>query len=168
MKESSSTTDSIKIIFVCTGNTCRSCMAEGLMKEALKDLKDSPRIIATSRGISAFDGDPASGHSVKAMKNLWDIDISSHKAKILTNTDAEQADLILTMTRQHRDIIKRLYPQKKDQVFTLKEYVYPDLNPDGSAADISDPYGMSYDVYEACAKELHECIKLILSKTSFF
>ncbi|EPR14464.1 low molecular weight protein arginine phosphatase [Ruminiclostridium papyrosolvens] len=168
MKESNSLADAIKIIFVCTGNTCRSCMAEGLMKEALKDLQDSRRIITASRGISAFDGEPASGHSIKALKSLWDIDISSHQAKMLTNTDAEQADLILTMTRQHRDIIKGLCPQKKTQIFTLKEYVYLDLNPDGSAADISDPYGMPYGVYEACAKELQECIKLLLNKLSFF
>ena len=168
MKESNSLKDSINIIFVCTGNTCRSCMAEGLLKEALKDLKDLPNIITASRGISAFDGEPASGHSIKALKNLWDIDISSHQAKMLSHTDAEQADLILTMTRQHRDIIKRLCPQKKTRIFTLKEYVYPDLNPDSSMADISDPYGMPYDVYEACAKELQECIKLFLNKLSFF
>ncbi len=168
MKESNSLKDSINIIFVCTGNTCRSCMAEGLLKEALKDLKDLPKIITVSRGISAFDGESASGHSIKALKNLWDIDISSHQAKMLSQTDAEQADLILTMTRQHRDIIKRLCPQKKTQIFTLKEYVYANLNPDSSMADISDPYGMPYDVYEACAKELQECIKLLLNKLSFF
>ncbi len=168
MKESNSLADTIKIIFVCTGNTCRSCMAEGLMKAALKDIQVPQRIITASRGISAFDGEPASSHSVNALKNLWDVDISSHEAKMLTNTDAEQADLILTMTRQHRDIIKRLCPQKKAQTFTLKEYVYPDLNPDGIVADISDPYGMPYGVYEACAKELQECIKLLLNKLSFF
>ena len=168
MKESNSLKDSINIIFVCTGNTCRSCMAEGLLKEALKDLKDLPKVITVSRGISAFDGEAASGHSIKALKNLWDIDISSHQAKMLSQTDAEQADLILTMTRQHRDIIKRLCPQKKTQIFTLKEYVYANLNPDSSMADISDPYGMPYDVYEACAKELQECIKLLLNKLSFF
>ncbi len=168
MKESNSLKDSINIIFVCTGNTCRSCMAEGLLKEALKDLKDLPKIITVSRGISAFDGESASEHSIKALKNLWDIDISSHQARILSHTDAEQADLILTMTRQHRDIIKRLCPQKKTQIFTLKEYVYANLNPDSSMADISDPYGMPYDVYEACAKELQECIKLLLNKLSFF
>lgn len=168
MKENNPLSDSIKIMFVCTGNTCRSCMAEGLMKEALKNSQHSKGIVAASRGISAFDGDSASGHSVKALKTLWDIDISSHKAKILTNRDTEHADLILTMTRQHRDIIKGIYPHKKTQIFTLKEYVYPDLNPDSGGADIRDPYGMSYEVYEACARELQECIKLLLNILSFF
>ncbi len=168
MKENNSLTDTINVIFVCTGNTCRSCMAEGLMKEALKGLHDSRRIIISSRGISAFEGEPASGHSIKALKSLWDIDISTHKAKVFGDTDAEQADLILTMTRQHRDIIKRLFPHKKPPIFTLKEYVYSNLNPDSSEADISDPYGMPYGVYEACAKELQQCIKLLLNKLSFF
>ncbi len=168
MEENNSLSDTINIIFVCTGNTCRSCMAEGLMKEALKYQQDSPRIITASRGINAFDGEPASVHSIKALKNLWDIDISSHQAKILSDTETEEADLILTMTRQHRDIIKGICPQKKTQIFTLKEYVYPGINPDGSVADIRDPYGMPYDVYEACAKELQQCIKLLLNKLSFF
>jgi Protein-tyrosine-phosphatase len=160
--------DSVKVMFVCTGNTCRSCMAEGLLKEALKGVSGEEKILPSSRGIHAFDGDPASSHSIMALKKLWGIDISLHKAKALSETDAEEADLILTMTRQHRDVLRQIYPQKITEIFTLKEYVYPDMAPQSSEVDISDPYGMPYGVYEGCAIELQNCIKLLVNKLSFF
>lgn len=158
----------IKVIFVCTGNTCRSSMAEGLFKEALKGLPDLKRVSFSSRGICAYDGDPASEHSVRALRDLWNIDISTHMAKMLNDTEASEADLILTMTRQHRDTLRKKYPAQRGSIFTLKEYVHTELDPDSSKADIADPYGMSYNAYEACAKELQGCIKVLVNKLSFF
>jgi protein-tyrosine phosphatase len=160
--------DNINIIFVCTGNTCRSSMAEGLFKAAVKELPDSIRFFPASRGIHAYDGDPASEHSIKALRDLWNIDISLHRAKMLNDADVAMSDLILTMTRQHRDTLRRRYPGKRESIFTLKEFVYPELNPDSIRADVGDPYGMPYDVYEGCARELQECIKLLVNKLSFF
>ncbi|HEX2924718.1 MAG TPA: low molecular weight protein arginine phosphatase [Ruminiclostridium sp.] len=170
MKENTekANTESVKVIFICTGNTCRSCMAEGLLKEALKNVSGAEKISAVSRGIYALDGDPASDHSIKALKDLWGIDISTHRAKILSETEISEADLILAMTRQHRDTLKQKYPRKKTAIFTLKEYVYPDITSDSSSADISDPYGMPYNVYESCARELQKCINILVNKLSFF
>ena len=154
----------IKVVFICTGNTCRSCMAEGIFRtiSSQKDYESSFTTI--SRGIHAFDGDSASEHSIKALKTLWNIDISLHKAKMLEHEEVQQADLLLTMTRQHRDILRCKYPDKASNIFTLKEYAYPELGTDSNSLDISDPFGMTYQKYESCAKEIYDCVNSVFDK----
>lgn len=153
-----------KVVFVCTGNTCRSCMAEGIFRAVSSEMREGAGFSAMSRGLHAFDGDSASEHSIKALKNLWNIDISLHKAKMLDHKDVLQADLLLTMTRQHRDTLRERYPEKLSSIFTLKEYAYLELGVDSKLLDISDPFGMPYQTYERCAKEILECVKRALDK----
>lgn len=154
----------INIIFVCTGNTCRSCMAEGIFRAVASVEEKELDFRAISRGLHALDGDSASEHSINALKNLWDIDISLHKAKMLSFQDVLQGDLLLTMTRAHRDTIKAKFPDMGFKIFTLKEYAYQNTDKDSYSLDISDPYGLQYSIYESCAKEIYECVKLIIKK----
>lgn len=137
-------------------------MAEGIFNAAVKKIQETEGCSAISRGLQAYDGSPASLHSIRALKTLWGIDISVHRAKMVGDNDINEADLMLTMTRQHRDTLRRTYPYLGDRIYTLKEYVYPQINPHSSDADIVDPYGASYHVYESCAKEIYNCIKILL------
>ena len=157
-------TNTLNIIFVCTGNTCRSCMAEGIFRAFSQQEESLVGAVVSSRGIQAFDGDPASQHSVEALKKLWDIDISIHKARLLSLEDMNKAGLILTMTRQHRDFLRSRFPGKKSIIYTLKEYAYPGQATDGSSLDITDPFGMPYESYEACAREIYDSVHRVISQ----
>ena len=156
--------DRKNIIFICTGNTCRSCMAEGIFRAVASAEGKEADFYAISRGINALDGDTASEHSVNALKNLWDINISLHKSKMLSVQDVLQGDLLLTMTRAHRDFLKAKFPDMSTKIFTMKEYAYPNINKDSYSLDISDPYGLQYAIYENCAKEIYECVKVVIQK----
>lgn len=147
----------MKIIFVCTGNTCRSSMAEGLMKHyiSLSNLKDEKTVVE-SAGLSVIPGDTANEKSIKVLKEEENIDISSHVARQLTYEMIEEADLILTMTRQHKNAIISAVNKAADKTFTLKEYAF------GNDDDISDPYGRDYEVYKNCCAEIKECISKII------
>lgn len=159
--------NSSNIVFVCTGNTCRSCMAEGIFRAFSQQESTLKGMPVSSRGIQAFEGDSASDHSIAALKKLWDIDISIHRAKLLRSGDVRDASLILTMTRQHRDFLKSRHPDKNSAIFTLKEYAYPNLTKDSSALDITDPFGMPYQSYETCAKEIFDSVQEVVKKLTF-
>ncbi|MGN6385378.1 MAG: low molecular weight protein arginine phosphatase, partial [Verrucomicrobiota bacterium] len=128
------------ILFVCTGNVCRSPMAEGLLRHALKGRGDY-RIV--SAGVGAIDGQPPSAHGVRALREL-NIDISRLRSRMLTGELVQQADYIFGMTHGHVDAITLLYPQAADKTFVLREF---DETLDTYEKDIADPIGGSYEVY---------------------
>src|ERR1044071_8509682 len=139
------------ILFVCTGNICRSPMAEGIFRQAAQG-RGNYRVI--SAGLGAMEGQPPSAHAVTAVKELG-IDISSQRSRMLTPELVQQADYIFGMTHSHVDTVMLLYPQAAEKTFLLREF---DDTLDTFEKDISDPIGGSYEIYLNCRDQLEQGI----------
>jgi len=144
------------ILFVCTGNTCRSVMAEALLKKLWPE-EESDRVKIHSAGIAAFDGLPPGKMTLEVLREKG-INASSYRSARSEGAAVKMADLILVMEKDHREIILHLYPPARGKVFLLKEFAT------GSKEEISDPMGGSYQSYEECLKEIEENIKGIKKK----
>jgi protein-tyrosine phosphatase len=137
------------ILLVCTGNICRSPMAEGFLRVALgRRLGDSaPRVF--SAGVCGRGGGRALSETVAAAAERG-VDMSGHVVRALLDADIEEADLVLGMAAEHRDWIARGLPSALPKTFTLKELVrLLDALPDPSAADTSPAERLSRRVAEA-------------------
>ena len=133
------------LIFVCTGNTCRSPMAEGLLRERLGPTSNWD---ISSAGVYADDGWPVSENSVQALQEKG-IDISPFTSRALTSDLLEHADLLITMTQGHREAILQFSPESERKVFLLKSFGVAQC-----AADISDPVGQPLERYRQVRDEI--------------
>src|SRR5690554_1807990 len=110
------------IVFVCTGNTCRSPMAEAICNAMLEERGASDRWVARSAGTAAVPGLPANETAIETLE-ADGVELQSHRSTPLQRAALSDAQLILTMTRRHKDEVIARYPQLMDRVFTLGEYV---------------------------------------------
>jgi protein-tyrosine phosphatase len=148
-----------RITFVCTGNTCRSPMAEAFFNHMLNEREElKASFEGASAGVYAFEGDPASQEARAVMEQEFGISLKSHRARVLDIQDIRGSWLILTMTRHHKEMILDIYPEGADKVFTLKEYAQ------GENADIIDPFGFGEEVYKDCSYDIEACILDLFEK----
>jgi protein-tyrosine-phosphatase len=139
------------VIFVCTGNVCRSPMAAGLFYDKLIREKADGNVRVRSAGLWALEGQPASAYAAQVMSEHG-LDISAHRGRNLTQSDVDEADLILVMTKRHADIIARDLCASPDKVHLLSDMT-------GVSQDIEDPYGGSLLDYRRTATELEDWIE---------
>lgn len=142
---------SLNILFICTGNTCRSPMAEAILKS-----KKVKGFSIRSAGIYAIDGQNASQHTQKVLEenNIT----HHHTSKMLTEEDVNWATMIFTMTSSHKFFIIEKYPFAAEKTYTLKEFA----NGQKTNLDVMDPYGGSLDIYRKTFNELTELIEELI------
>lgn len=145
-----------KILLVCTGNTCRSPMAEGILKQMLKE-KNISHLEVISAGVGALTGAPATPFAIETTGE-FKIDISNHRAQKVNAQMLQEADLILVMAPDHFFYIQQLDPGLSPKVYLLKTFPSRDMN---DKYAIKDPLGGDEKVYQKCFYELEEQIRRI-------
>ncbi len=143
------------ILFVCTGNVCRSPMAEGLLRHLTREQGGYE---ALSAGVGAVDGQQPSPEAVQAMAELG-IDISGQRSRMLTRDLVQRADYIFAMTRGHLDTIQLLYPEAAEKTFLLREF---DNTLEEFEKDIPDPIGSGLEAYRECRDKIEQGIVSLL------
>lgn len=136
----------LKLLFVCTGNTCRSPLAEGLAKSIFGKAAE-----ISSAGMEAWEGEMASSHSIQIAAELG-IDLSSHRSRRIEPDLLAAADWIIPMTKVQEERLKMLYPEFQTKIRRLG--VWTD-----AGADIQDPWGGSLEVYRKSAIQIKKMLE---------
>ncbi|MEE9405027.1 MAG: low molecular weight protein arginine phosphatase [Algisphaera sp.] len=139
----------MNILLVCTGNTCRSPMAEVI---ACDLFKDQPGVVVGSAGVSAGLGGMATVEAVTAMAELG-LDLKAHRSRPLTNAMVDEADHVLTMTQSHRAMVVGAIPSAESKTAVLDEDM-----------DVQDPIGGTLEDYRATAEQIKTALMRRFSK----
>ena len=145
-----------RVVLVCTGNTCRSPLAEALLRRALA-ARGVTEVEVSSAGTGAWEGAPASeGAYLVALEH--GLDLSGHRARLLTGDVTAAADLILTMARHHRARVLEL--GATGQVHLLGDFA----GRAGAGAEVADPFGADLEVYRQTRDELAELAEAVAAR----
>lgn len=147
----------MKIMFICTGNICRSAMAHKMLEKKAKE--ENKDIEVYSCGVFAENGDVPTYEGIDVMKE-YGIDLSNHRATNIRNSNIKDMDVILCATNSHKNNVISMYPELKEKVYTMKEYA----GYDKKDIDIKDPWGYGIATYRMCAAEIEDCINKYVEK----
>lgn len=145
-----------KVLFVCTGNTCRSPMAEALFRDMVRERADYQ---VSSAGVAAAPGMPASKHSAALLKARG-IDLDSFKSRMLDRQILEQATHVFAMSSHHMAAIADEFPAHSDKVYLVSEFVAEDAL---RGRDLSDPFGQGRSAYEQTLRDLEIILPSLLA-----
>ncbi len=145
-----------KILFVCTGNTCRSPMAEYLLKELLSHSQEEERFEVRSAGIQAVNGKSPSEKTVHVMRENG-IDISGHRSCLLKADMMQNADKVFVMEQDDKEILSDYFP-----TFKHKLYLITDFSPNSQFNEIVDPIQGEIEEYRNIFTIIDGCVKDII------
>lgn len=148
----------LRVLVVCTGNTCRSPMAEWILRAMLDKQGLSTRVTVTSGGLSAIEGAALSDGARRVLQARALPDACAHQARRVTKASVEAADLILTMTSFHKMSLAQAFTEASSKVYTLAEYAQQ------GEADIADPYGGDDTAYEEAAERIADACAAIVDR----
>lgn len=142
-----------KILFVCTGNTCRSPMAQFLMKDKLRKLRKLSKFDVTSAGLDVHDEEMTL--EARQVLDALNVKLSPFKPTQLTPEAVDKADLVVCMTDRHRMAIVTIMEHTTEKVFSSMQF---------TGEEIMDPFGMGLMAYEDTASQLKRLIDAIIDK----
>ncbi|MBI5033906.1 MAG: low molecular weight protein arginine phosphatase [Chloroflexi bacterium] len=144
------------VLFVCTGNVCRSPMAEALFNAQAQQSGESHQYIAQSAGTWALDNQPASTFAITSMGKRH-LDLSCHRGRTITRAMLEAAAVVIVMTKNHAEALRSEFPAYRKKLHLMSEL-------QSATFDIGDPYGGTLEEYESCAQHLEKLIEVGYSK----
>ena len=149
----------MNILVICTGNICRSPMAEGLLRQRIAQRSGGSTVRVHSAGTHGLDGEPATPHAVRAAAEMG-VDITTHRARSLDREMVTRADLILVMEPFHGEIVERaLPPGEREKVRLLGHF-----DAAGGSNTIADPYHQPLEAYRDCIGRLARCVEGVLHR----
>lgn len=137
------------ITFICTGNTCRSPMAEGIARKIIAEKYPEAQITLSSAGLNTFNGSPASQNSIDVCREIG-IDLLEHRSRRINQEIADNTDIFAVMTQSHADFLRRCgVPSNKIELL---------------GNGIPDPFGGDIEIYRRCRDSITNAVEGLLAK----